>query len=156
MRKLCKKADVIVPNLTEAALLLDEPYAEGPYDQAYVEKLLKKLASLGSKQIVLTGVHFNENELGSAAYDCKTGSVHYAMAKRVEGYYHGTGDVFGSALLAALLNGRGLDRAQEIAVEFTVGSILRTKAAGTDIRYGVNFEAGLADLARLAAADAPS
>lgn len=152
MRKLCEKADVIVPNITEATLMLGEPYREGPYDRAYIEGLLKKLAEMvgkqGNKQIVLTGVYFNEAELGSAAYDCAGGQIHYAMAERIEGYFHGTGDVYGSALLAALLNGRDLARASEIAVEFTAGSIRRTKDAGTDVRYGVNFEAGLPKLAQ--------
>ena len=148
MRKLCAQADVIVPNITEAALMLGESYQEGPYTTEYIDGLLKKLASLGSKQVVLTGVYFNEQELGSAAYDVRTGEVHYAMAKRIEGYYHGTGDVYGSALLSALLSGQPLRRASEIAVNFTAGSILRTKEAGTDIRFGVNFEMGLAELAR--------
>lgn len=148
MRKLCEKADVIVPNITEASLMLGEPYHEGPYEPAFIEGLLKKLAALGSKQVVLTGVFFNETELGAAAYDCAAQTVHYAMSERIEGYYHGTGDVYGSALLSALLNGCSLARASEIAVNFTAGSIRRTKDAGTDIRYGVNFEMGLSELAR--------
>ena len=41
MRKLCAKADIIVPNLTEAAFMLDEPYVEGPYTQAYIEGMLE-------------------------------------------------------------------------------------------------------------------
>lgn len=148
MRKLCEKADVIVPNITEATLMLEESFREGPYTKEYIESLIKKLASLGSKQVVLTGVYFDDKGLGSAAYDRVTGDIHYAMAQPIEGYYHGTGDVYGSALLAALLNGRSLARASDIAVDFTVGSIRRTQQAGTDIRYGVNFEAGLAKLAQ--------
>jgi pyridoxine kinase len=146
MRKLCKKADIIVPNITEAALLLDEPYREGPYSREYIKSQIKKLASLGSRQVVLTGVFFNGQELGSAAYDKATGEIHYTMARRVEGLYHGTGDVYGSVLLSALVNGRSLAQASEMAVDFTVKSIRRTKEAGTDIRYGVNFEAGLCEL----------
>ncbi|MDR1664420.1 MAG: pyridoxamine kinase [Clostridiales bacterium] len=143
MRKLCEKADVIVPNITEAALMLEEDFKEGPYTKEYIEGLLKRLAKLGCKQIVLTGVYFDESELGAASFDRATGEIHYAAAERIEGYYHGTGDVFGSALLSALVNGRSLTRAAEIAVGFTVGSIRRTKNAGTDIRFGVNFEEGL-------------
>ena len=148
MKKLCEKADVIVPNITEAVLLLGEPYQEGPYTQSYMEHLLKSLGEIGPKQVVLTGVYFNDRQLGAAMYDRVTGEIEYSFADRIEGYYHGTGDVFGSALLAALLRGSGLKKATSVAVDFTVGSIVRTKKAGTDIRFGVDFESGLAKLAR--------
>jgi pyridoxine kinase len=148
MRELCAKADVIVPNITEAALLLGEPYREGPYERSYIEKLLKQLGEIGPKQVVLTGVFFDEERLGAAAYDQQTQVVSYALAPRIEGYYHGTGDVFASALLAALLKGLRVDQAAQIAVDFTVGSIERTRLAQTDLRFGVNFEEGLPGLIR--------
>lgn len=143
MKKLCAKADVIVPNLTEAVLMLGEPYKEGPYTKSYIEDLLKKLAEIGPEKIVLTGVYFDELTLGAATYDKNFDTIDYALATRIEGYYHGTGDVFGSALLGALLNGFPLKQAAQIAVDFTVQSIAWTKKAGTDIRFGVNFEANL-------------
>ena len=65
MRSLCEKADIIVPNLTEAALLLGEPYQAGPYTKAYIDGILHKLSQLGPKQVVLTGVYFDEKETGS-------------------------------------------------------------------------------------------
>ncbi|MCL2361158.1 MAG: pyridoxamine kinase [Defluviitaleaceae bacterium] len=148
MRKLCKKADLIVPNMTEAALLLDEPYKEGPYTEELITNTLKKLASLGSKLVVLTGVYFNENTIGAAAYDRETGQVDYAMSTKLPGFYPGTGDVFGSVLLAGLLNGKGLEKTTKIAVDFVAESIRRTHAARTDSRFGINFEAGLGDLAK--------
>ena len=67
----------------------------------------------------------------------------YAFAPRIDGYYHGTGDVFGSALLGALLNGKALKDSVRVAVDYTVDSIKRTKEAGTDVKYGVDFERGL-------------
>lgn len=143
MKKLCTKADVIVPNITETVLMLEEPYREGPYTPAYIESLLEKLARLGAKKVVLTGVHFDRHQLGAASYDSQTDAISYAFDNWIEGYYHGTGDVFASALTAALLKDIGLAQAAEIAVDFTVGSIARTKKAGTDIRFGVNFEEGI-------------
>jgi pyridoxine kinase len=140
MCKLCQKADIIVPNLTEAALLVGEKYTPGPYTEAYIENLLKKLIALGPKKIVLTGVFFNDEELGAATYDAATGEVAYSFEKRIPGYYHGTGDVFGSALLSALLNDFSLNESAAIAVRFTTSAIRKTAAAGTDIRFGVNFE----------------
>lgn len=146
MRELCKKADIIVPNITEAALLLGEDYCPGPYSKAYIEDLLLKLSEIGPQQIVLTGVFFDEEELGAATYDRKTGVTDYALVTKIPGYYHGTGDVFGSALLAALLNGFNLNDSAGIAVRFTANSILRTYKAKTDIRFGVDFEHGFPEL----------
>lgn len=143
MGALCAKADIIVPNFTEAAFILGEDYVEPPYTKEYVEGLLKKLSALGPKQVVLTGVAFDDKKLGAAAYDAETGEISYALAERIDGYYHGTGDVYASALLGAYLNGKSLAESAAIAVEFTCGSIQRTKEAGTDIRFGVDFERGL-------------
>lgn len=140
MKRLCQKADIIVPNLTEAALVLEEEYNPGPYTPEYIESMLKKLSALGPKKVVLTGVFFNDEELGAATYDAATGEVGYAFEKRIPGYYHGTGDVFGSALLGALLNDFSLNESAQIAVRFTTSSIRKTAEAKTDIRFGVHFE----------------
>lgn len=148
MLKLCKKADILIPNITEALFLLDEPYKEGPYSQEFIINLLERLASIGPEQVVITGVYFDDNKLGAACFNKKTNSVNFAFADWIEGYYHGTGDVFGSAIVASVMNSVPLEEAIQIAVDFTVGSIVRTKNAKTDIRYGVNFEAGLAGFAR--------
>ena len=149
MRRLCEQADVIIPNMTEAALLLNEEYNKGPYTEGYIEGLLKRLGKINSKKIILTGVFFNNDHLGAASYDSKTGIISYSFHDLIPGYYHGTGDVFGSAVVSAMLNGANLERANEIAVEFTAESIKRTNEAGTDIRFGVNFEEGLGKLIRI-------
>ncbi len=146
MRTLCAKADVIIPNLTEASLMTGLPYREGPYDKAYVEEMLNALGALGAKHTVLTGVYFDDDHLGAAVSD-GAGGVEYAMANRVPGFCHGTGDVFGSALLGAILTGHNLTESAQIAAEFTADSIRRTRAEEVDVRFGVNFEAGLGALA---------
>ena len=145
MRMLCQKADIIVPNLTEAALLLDEPYHPGPYTHAYIESLLRKLGALGPQKVVLTGVYFKEDELGAATYDRTTDTIDYVFTQKIPGYYHGTGNVFASALLSALLNDFSLIDAAAIAVHFTTDSIRRTYKAKTDYRFGVNFEQSFPD-----------
>lgn len=140
MTKLCAKADIIVPNLTEAAFMLKEPYVEGPYTKKYIENILKNLASLGCKKIVLTGVYFDNKFLGAASYDSDTKKITYSFNKLVEGSFHGTGDVFASALLSGLMNGFSLADSTQIAVDFTYNSIRSTELAKTDRRFGVNFE----------------
>ncbi|MDL2262056.1 pyridoxamine kinase [Bacteroidales bacterium OttesenSCG-928-I21] len=140
MTKLSSKADILVPNMTEALIMLDEEYKEGPYTDEFIENILLRLSQLGPKQIVLTGVYFDEKLLGAATYDKDTDKIGYAFADRIEGAYHGTGDVFGSALLGAILNGFSLLDSAVIAVNFTTESIQKTADAKTDIRFGVNFE----------------
>ena len=145
MCTLCQKADIIVPNLTEAALLLGETFHPGPYSPAYIENILRKLGTLGPAKVVLTGVYFKDDELGAATYDRTNNQIDYVFTQKVPGYYHGTGDVFASALLAALLNEFSLIDSAAIAAHFTTASIQRTYEANTDYRFGVNFEQSFPD-----------
>ncbi len=57
----------------------------------------------------------------------KTDKIAYAFTQRIEGYYHGTGDVFASAVTSGVLNGFTLAQSAQIAVDFTAAAILRTK-----------------------------
>jgi pyridoxine kinase len=139
MKALCARADIIVPNITEAAFLLGETYRPGPYDRPYIEGLLKRLAGLGVPRVVVTGVFFGDDHLGAAVYDREAG-VDFVFQDKIQGMYHGTGDVFASALLGALLNGFTLLESARIATRFTAKSINRTMKAGSDVRFGVNFE----------------
>ena len=147
-RRLCAEADVVVPNPTEVSLLLGEPYREGPYTRAWVEDALRRLTARGPRVAVMTGVWFAPELLGAAGYDRATGEVSYALSARVPGSYHGTGDLFASVLLGALLAGQPLRHALQLAVDFTAGAIRRTRAAGGDPRWGVRFEPGLPQLIR--------
>jgi len=149
MVELCAKADVIVPNITEAALLLGEDYKEGPYTREYIEGLLSRLSSTGVKKIVLTGVYLEEGHMGAAAYDCNTKSVSYYFREKIPGMYHGTGDVFSSVLLSGLLCNQSIEQSMKLAVDFTTDAILRTYNDKTDTRYGVNFEQGLSEFGNL-------
>jgi pyridoxine kinase len=149
MRDLCAQADIIAPNITEASLMLEKPYPGEDYDQAWIEQTLRELADLGPAQVVLTGVSFTPESLGAAAFNRTTGSVDYYFTERIAGYYHGTGDIYSSALLAALLNDKPLAEAIRVACEFTVGAIRRTHDAQTDPKYGVDFEHELGHLIEL-------
>ena len=149
MRDLCAKADIIVPNITEACFMLQKDYPGPECDQAFIEQTLRELAALGPGRVVLTGVSFEEGKLGAAAYDAARDTTDYYFTERIEGYYHGTGDIYASALLAALLNNATTVDAIRIACEFTVGAIRRTAEAATDPKYGVDFEHELPNLIRL-------
>ncbi len=143
MRRLCEKADLVMPNLTELAFMLGFPYEDGPYTREYVDSVLEKAKALGARQIVVTGVSYEKGRGGAVFKDYSTGESGSVMRDEIPGYYHGTGDVFGSALVGAMESGLGLQDSVKAAVDFTVGSIARTYAAKTDVRFGVNFECGI-------------
>lgn len=136
MKKLCKKSDVIVPNLTEAAFLVGEEYIEWGYDKTYIENLVGKLAKINGKSVVLTGVSFEEGLLGVAVYDGS--DIKYYFRNRIDVNFHGTGDVFSSSLSGAITNNYSLYDAARLAVDFTIEAIRHT--VGTNHKYGVNFE----------------
>lgn len=143
MRKLCGDADIIIPNMTEIVHMLGEPFKKGPYSEEYILGLLKKSEPIGAKKIVLTGVYFEDDELGTATYDCSTHEVQYLMKERIPGSFHGSGDIFGSGLVSSLVNGWPLDEAVDIAEDLTISSIKRSVENNDNTDHGLNFEEGL-------------
>lgn len=146
MRELCEKADLLLPNITEACFLLKQPYQHGSYTRDYIEKLVRGLSDMGPKKVVLTGVYFDNEKLGAACYDRAEDKVEYAFSEKVPGQFHGTGDIFGSFCLAALLNGKSLLDSTQFAVDLTTDCILRTVARETNRREGVDFEGVLPEM----------
>lgn len=142
---LCKKADIIVPNLTEAAFLLGEDYVEPPYSREYIDGIIKRLLNLGPSMVVLTGVCFEEDDIGCAVICRENEEVFYKFSEKYPGIYYGTGDLFASALTGAYLCGKSIYESAEIALNFTCSAIKRTFEAQTDTRLGVNFEQGISD-----------
>lgn len=143
MAELCGKADVITPNLTEASFLLGEAYSTGALSADEARALCARLAKLGPKRVVVTGISTDEARIGAASWDADAGTFALSEMPKVPGVWHGTGDVFCSVLLGALLSGRALGEASALAVDFTRACIARTYALGTDPRFGVDFERGL-------------
>ncbi len=140
MRRLCGSADIIVPNLTEASLLLDCPYVASGYDLKYIHNLAMQLSQLGASRVVVTGVSLSVGQLGAYCYDSASGMGQYVHNAEVEGHYHGTGDIFGSALLGALMCGKSLVDSTQIAVDYTLLCIEQCQLLGQERRYGVPFE----------------
>lgn len=142
MARLCNGADYILPNLTEAALLVgDEPKLSG-YTRDDIEFLLTKLHGLGAKNVVLTGVSFKEDELGSAVSDGKT--VSYDFNPRIDRMSHGTGDVYASVFAGAILRGFSPIDAASLAADVVCEAIRKTPQ---DHWYGVCFEQAIPMLA---------
>ncbi len=139
MAKLCRKADILLPNITEAAMLSGLPYRE-ELDEAYVEALLK---GLKHPKVILTGVGFEENKTGAAIL--AGNQISYCTHDRIGGSCHGTGDIFAACFTGALMGGKSLRRAVEIAAKFTCRCIENTRENPAHW-YGVKFEPVLPEL----------
>lgn len=142
MKKLCKGADLIVPNLTEVSFLLDVPYCPDA-DEATLRTLLPRLCEeVGCKAAVITGARPSAHLQGAIGYVAETGEYATAYNTHVEGAYHGTGDIFAAVLAGGITKGYPLQKAMQTAVDFTLACIEKTQG-DTDHYYGVRFEEAL-------------
>ena len=142
MAKLCAKADLIIPNLTEAAFMLGIPY-NPDYDEKYIREVLKKLTDLGAKSAALTGISFEEGKIGMYYYDSASNEYYYYCNEYVPAAFHGTGDIYASATVGAMMRGFSVPESLAIAVDFTLLSMKKTLADENHRFYGVNFEEAL-------------
>lgn len=140
MKGLCRCADVIVPNLTEACLLADMDYGDVCAAENYREVLdkLKKLCPRPS----VTGCDVADGKGTRSAvfYTDGNGTDKVYFTEKIEGAFHGAGDVYASALVGCLARGVREDDAVKLAADFTKNSIAQTKKDGTEARYGLNSE----------------
>lgn len=145
MAELCGHADMILPNITEASFMTGIAYQES-YDEAYVKELLLALAALGAKTVILTGVSFKEGTTGVMGYDSATGEFHYYCHTKYAQSYHGTGDVFSSTFVGAMMNGLTWQEAIKVAADYTAECIRITMEDAEGCWYGVNFEKAIPGL----------
>ena len=139
MKELCKMADIIVPNLTEASYMLEKEYKEN-YSEQEIKDMLIELSLLGPKYVVLTGVSFNENKLGVMSYNKETNEYFTYFKEKVPAKYHGTGDIFASTLVGAITNNNTLEEGLKVAVDYVWKTINDTYKTNEKDVYGVNFE----------------
>ena len=139
--RLCEKADILTPNMTEAYCLLHEPFKDGPYDEKELKRVMKALSDFGPKIVILTGAYTDEETIGAACYDREKDETALVLSDRVPGKYHGTGDIFAAVMLGAMLNGKTVKEACAAAVRYTAKCIEETrKACGDNTIWGVKFE----------------
>ena len=139
MATLCAKADIIVPNVTEACFMTGTPYCAEP-DEAYVRELLVKLADLGANISILTGVGLAPGKTGAMGYDRRTGEFWHYCHDKLPVSFHGTGDIFSSTCVGALSRGLDWKQAVQIAADYTAECIRLTLEDPAKPWYGVNFE----------------
>lgn len=146
MRFLCSLADIIVPNVTEACMLTGTEIPDGKYDMDFIKELLISMRNITAARIVITGVDFGDGQIGCAVYDSLMGKANMFFTPKTEGRFPGTGDVFASALTAAVMKGKSFSDAVQIAMGFTCKCVEETLDAETDRKYGLCFEPQIKNL----------
>lgn len=137
---LCRHADIITPNLTEACILAGKPYPGDTLSPGCAERLARELTGIGPSRCIITGVTLDDGRYGAASYDRITDRYFFAAAEKVQPSYPGTGDIFASVLLGSLLRGDLLETGCRLAADFIYACCLHTKQCGTPVRNGVEFE----------------
>lgn len=141
MRTLCAEADILLPNLTEAYYLLGKG-AEYRTDlsRAELEELLKQLAEIGTRKIILTGAELHPGRIGALLYDAEADTFTAAETEKLPAQFHGTGDLFASAVLGGLTAGKSVPDAMALAVDYVAVCMRETLNDPDHVWYGVNFE----------------
>ncbi len=137
MKKLIKRADVIVPNVTESCLLTGIAYRE-EHSKEYINELIEALKKECSASIVITGINSKTDKISTAVYENET--LTYIENKRQRAIYSGTGDVFASTFMAAIMGGADIVSAAKLSAEFVGECIEITQKVSSERHYGINFE----------------
>ena len=158
MAKLCGRANVILPNMTEACFLVNQDYDIFTHTNESITKVMAKLLSLGAQQVILKGVEFSKEKIGVAYCSQKIFDNNFSTNEnnmedmniyfhhRYDENFHGTGDVFASAVTGALVLKKVIKDAVKIACDFVQESIECTLLNPNYNWYGVEFESALRNL----------
>lgn len=146
MRLLAQAAQLILPNVTEACLLADVPYFGETYSREDLERLLSKLATLGPREIVLTGISFDDQHIGFAYYQKATETVSYHFGKRYPYHFYGTGDLVSAIVSAGYFHRLAIDELLDMVISFLDKSLAATVALNRELSLGIAYEAELGSL----------
>ena len=146
MKELAAAADIITPNITEAAMLLDEAYPAAPLTRSEAKSMLLRLSQMGPKRVVVTGTELAEGGLSAVGYDGENSSFWYVPCEYIPVNYPGCGDIYASVLIGAELSGASLPIAMARAGDFAELCVKTTYSYGSDPRYGVMLESVLGKL----------
>lgn len=141
MKSLCRQADIILPNVTEASILFDTTVDNNDFE-SYVNLMNQRTPK---QDVVLTGIEDGRDTMVIAV--CEGERAEAVRHERLQGSYHGTGDIFTASFAGALLSGYNMVNSAEIAGNFTLQAIKKTDPDAPR-RYGVSFERALPELIR--------
>ena len=157
MARLCAKADLITPNLTEACILSRVPYPSGSFSSreeacAFITPILSELSRLCGR-IAVTGIEFTEGgdtHVMCACFDGKgAGDVFFHSQKKEGASYPGTGELFASVLLGLMMRGCEFESAVKKSSGFVLDTIVHSEKYNLDKRAGTALETSLMNLSAL-------
>ncbi len=140
MSELVAVADIITPNLTEAAILLEEPYPTAPLTHSEAKSWLVRLSKQGAKVVVITSCPLADGGMSTVGYDKESNSFWMVKNDYVPMSYSGSGDMFASVLTGGLLKGDSLPIAMNRATSFTQLAVKKTYSYGTPWTDGIMLE----------------
>ncbi len=143
-KTLCALADFVTPNITEACFMLDKEYKE-EYDYDYLLNICKELYKNGAKTVIITGVRKNDREIGAFCLINGETVYEYYNQREIKDF-HGTGDIYSSAVYGALMNGKTIEESVKFACDYTKHCIALTLKDENHPFYGVNFEQCISDI----------
>lgn len=145
MRRLCRHAQIILPNVTEACFLTGTPYGESPQHSAQLSRRCEEMLGESLQNILLTSCCFPNRETGLICVG--RNAFHYSH-EQLSLACHGTGDLFASVFSGLMLRSAQVERSARTAADFTFDCIRYSMTCSDHRWYGVDYEAMLPELAR--------
>ncbi|MEQ8156680.1 MAG: pyridoxamine kinase [Clostridiaceae bacterium] len=141
MKDLIKNADIITPNFTEAALLLDKPFSRF-IKESEIKEWLAELADMGPDIVIITSVidESQPDNTNVIAFDKSNNKYWKVSCKYIPAFFPGTGDAFTSVLIGSLLQGDSLPIALDRSVNFITSAIRASYGFTYPQREGVLIE----------------
>lgn len=140
MIELVRVSKLTIPNLTECYMLLGEPYSNELISRDKAKKLLLQLSEKGPDQVIITGVPLSTGVIANIGFDKNTSSFWKSSCEYIPVSYPGTGDIFASVVIGAILSGESLPIAIARATSFLELAIKTTFSYGATPREGVMLE----------------
>ena len=142
MAKLCREADLLLPNVTEAALLTGLPYRED-MDERYLQALAKALLqTYGVRAVLVTGVTGKDGSIGFYGGNDRREFFSY-QTPVIPRQCHGTGDLYTAVFTGGLLRGLSEYDSGVLAADFVRRCVANTPEVSP---HGVAFESQLSYL----------
>lgn len=138
IKKLVACADVIVPNLTEACVLLNIPYPAVTPKLNELKSIAKQLSKKGPRRVIITGLKDGEY-IFNFLYEKQKGYSIVKVKKELEDRA-GTGDVFTSIVAGSIINGEPLIKSVKKASKFVKKALSYTQKLNTPNPDGLCFE----------------
>lgn len=138
-KELCRHADLITPNPTEALILLGREYTQDQFTQEEAAEIVSALGEMYA-DVIITGTKFTDGTVACTGYDKAKKEVFFIPLNYLPVSYPGTGDLFGACLAAFMLDGNDLKTACEKTARFVEKVVGYTYQSGDETKFGVHIE----------------